>query len=198
MSLRRLRKLVLAATAALLVGAPAIGQAGPIPADVWLEFSFGAVSDPVRGCDPLDPLGPICLGSGLVEALDAPPWTFTSGAAGVLTVTDAGDSGDRFEVFDFGTSLGLTSVPAASGAAQCAPDPLDPIDCLATAGMSSGIFALAAGAHSLTLATVASNDSGLGFLRVSAPLVTVPEPSAVALLAAALLALAIAGARRPA
>src|SRR5205807_246059 len=81
------------------------------------------------GCDPADPAGPFCIPSSgtPTEFLDAPPWTFVAPAAGaLLTVTDAFLAGDRFQVFDFGASLGLTSAPV--GNADCGDDP---IPCLA-------------------------------------------------------------------
>ena len=44
------------------------------------------------------------------------PFTFNAGNQVRLDVTDDFDKGDRFQVFDFGTSLGLTTlVPTLSG-----------------------------------------------------------------------------------
>jgi PEP-CTERM motif len=100
-----------------------------------------------------------------------PAWTFTSSDPIALTVTDAFQSGDQFEIFDFGVSLGFTSVPARG--VNCGSDPLT---CLATPGISTGVFALNAGAHSLTINAV--NDSfGAGYFQASA----VPEPASLLL-----------------
>src|SRR5215471_20558074 len=87
--------------------------AGPILNTTWYEFGFSDVGVSATGCDPADPSGPCCIpGSGTPTTfLDAPPWAFTSLSSATLTVTDAFTSGDRFEVFDFGISIGFTSLP---------------------------------------------------------------------------------------
>jgi hypothetical protein len=177
----------LSTVAVLALAAPV--SAGPITFGDWLEFS---VSDPgvdATGCDPNDPNGPFCIPSGGTPTLflDAPPWTFTAPATGAtLTVTDAFESTERFELFDFGVSLGLTSLPAATAVIDCGDDPLV---CLATAGMSHGTFTLAAGAHSLTIVPTLS-EGGAGYLRVAAA-TAVPEPAVVGLLALALAGMAL-------
>jgi hypothetical protein len=110
--------------------------------------------------------------------LDPAPWTFTSGAAGsTLRVTDAFIAGDRFEVFDFGVSIGLTSL---FGIGDCGDDP---VPCFADPTMSQGTFALASGAHSITFA-VAEGGFGAGYLLLEgddAP--PVPEPATLLLCA---------------
>jgi hypothetical protein len=174
--------------ATLLAFAPPL-SAGPIQPNAWLEF---AVSDPgidATGCDPNDPAGAFCIPSGgtPTQFLDAPPWTFTAPASGAsLTVTDAFESTERFELFDFGSSLGLTSAPAAAAVVDCADDP---VVCLGTTGMSVGSFALAAGAHSITVVPTLSQ-GGAGYLMVTAAAV-VPEPGVLALLAIALSGVAL-------
>lgn len=183
-----------ALVAGLATGVAPAAVAGPITLDTWFEFGFGEVVDPVTGCDPSDPLGPFCIPSSGTPTvfLDAPPWTFTAASSTVLTVTDAFFSGDRFEVRDFGASLGATSAPGAG--VECGDDP---VDCLATAGISHGSFTLAPGPHSLSLVTLASDGGGAGYLLVSAGAV-VSEPASAALLAVALGGLALARRRRPA
>ena len=105
--------------------------------------------------------------------------TATSAA---LTVTDAFTSGDRFQLFDFGASIGLTSLPSAAAIVDCGDDPAV---CLATAGISRATFVLAGGPHSITLVPVLSPDGGgAGYLRVAA---AVPEPGSLVLVAVALL-----------
>jgi hypothetical protein len=160
---------MLFAAAALAFATPA--GADPIPLGTFLEFGFSTVGTPATGCDPADPAGPFCISSsGTVTGfLPAAPWTFVAPAAGaVLTVTDAFLAGERFQLFDFGSSLGLTSAPA--GSADCGDDP---VPCLTTAGISHGAFSLAPGSHSLTLTpTLSPEGGGAGYLRVDA----VPEP----------------------
>jgi PEP-CTERM motif len=164
----------------LVFAAPAF--AGPIVVDTWYEFGFGDVGDVATGCDPADPTGPFCIPSGgtATTFLDAPPWTFTSGATGsTLTVTDAFSSGDRFELFDFGASIGLTSAFGAS--VNCGDDP---VPCLADAGMSHGVFALASGNHSITI-EVAEGGFGSGYLLLQdgGGAEAVPEPATLVLFA---------------
>jgi YVTN family beta-propeller protein len=165
----------------MVLGPPV--EAGPLDADTWYEFSYLDVGDPTFGCDPADPGGLFCTPSSGTPTIfgDAPPWTFDLSAATVLTVVDAFESGDRFEVFDFGVSIGVTSAPQAGG--DCGDDP---VPCLADASMSSGLFALGTGAHSITLGvTESGSGSGSGFLRVS----EVPEPGVVALVGLGLVAI---------
>jgi len=151
--------------------------AGSITPGTFLEFGFTSAGVPATGCDPNDPAGPFCTESSGTPTsfLDAPPWTFVATSIGaVLTVTDAFQAGDQFQIFDFGVSLGLTSAPGSS-AIDCGDDP---VVCLATAGMSQGTFNLAAGNHSITITpTVASQFGGAGYLSVNA----VPEPGTWAL-----------------
>src|SRR5215813_8239350 len=99
-------------------------SAGVISTGVFYEFAFATAGTPATGCDPADPAGPFCLDSSGTPTtfLDAPPWTFNAPSAGILlTVVDAFASGDRFQLFDFGASIGLTSVPAVG--ANCGDDP---------------------------------------------------------------------------
>jgi len=155
-------------------------QAGPIPVNTFLQFSFGEAGTPAVGCDPADPAGAFCIPSGgtATSFLDGPPWTFSSSAATSLIVTDAFESGDRFEIFDFGISLGLTSPPGSP--VDCNDDP---IFCLADPNMSHGTFALGAGSHSLTITpTLAPSGSGSGYLMVVAQATEVAEPAALWLL----------------
>ena len=145
-------------------------KADPLPIGVWTEFSFTAAGTPATGCFPNDPAGNFCIPSSGTPStfLGAPPWTFTSPVASTLTVTDAFEAGDRFQLFDFGASIGLSSLPF--GSADCGDDP---VPCLGTAGISDGLFGLGPGAHSITLTPTLSLGGGSAFLRVDA----VPEPS---------------------
>ena len=175
---------IMIAAIAIAIVAPA--NAGPILLGEWEEFGFGAAGTPATGCDPADPAGGFCIPSSGTPTtfLDAPPWTFLAPVQGaVLIVTDAFLAGDRFEVFDFGLSIGLTSLP--SGSADCGDDP---VPCLSTPGVSNGSFVLTSGNHSLTITPTLSPDGGgAGYLRVDA----VPEPGAMILLAGGLAAISL-------
>lgn len=167
-----------------LLAAPRPAQAGPIPLGSFLQFSFDGAGA-VAGCAPNDALGGFCIGSSGTPTtfLDAPAWTFVAGAGGAtLSVVDAFESGDAFQVFDFGVLVGETS--AAAGGVDCGDDP---VTCLATPGMSMGVFALAAGAHSLSLVALAGSGLGSGYLQVTGSQ-AVAEPASLALTLAALAA----------
>jgi hypothetical protein len=98
-----------------------------------------------------------------------------------LLVTDTFQSGDQFEVLDFGVPIALTSVPAAQGVVDCGDDP---VPCFATAGISTLVEALAAGDHSLTIAALqAPSGGGSGYLRIDAATAAVPEPGTLLLMA---------------
>ena len=167
-------------TAALIGGAVLASPvyAGPILSDTWYEFSFGAPGTSATGCSPVDPAGDFCVPSSGTPTtfLDAPPWTFTAGAGGaVLTVTDAFDSDDQFEILDFGVPIGFTSFPGAI--VNCGDDP---VPCLADPDMSHGFFLMVAGNHSITIAPSAGG-FGAGYLIVESAQV-VPEPATLVLL----------------
>jgi len=105
------------------------------------------------------------------------PWTFTAAFATHLIITDLGRDGDRFEVFDGASSLGLTSAPT-DDSTQCG---MDPDVCLTNAKFSHGDFTLAPGPHSITMQinTNASNSTvGNNAFKVTA---AVPEPGSIML-----------------
>lgn len=168
---------LMAACALLFLALPA--YPGVIQLGDWQQFSFTDAGTPAAGCDPADPLGAFCLSSSGTPSsfLDAPPWTFSSAKGIFLSVTDAFDSGDQFEIFDFGTSIGITSAFAPN--VNCGDDPAV---CLATAGMSSAIFLLGSGDHSITIIPTVSAGGGSAFFQAS----NVPEPGTTALLGAGL------------
>lgn len=104
------------------------------------------------------------------------PFTFVSATPVDLKVTDAFLYGDRFNVYDFGVSIGLTSVPGLSGPSGSG----DPNVAYFDPGFSNGLFSLGAGAHSITFQSIlipAGFPSGGAFFR--ADTAAVPIPSAV-------------------
>jgi hypothetical protein len=117
----------------------------------WQEFRFTGVGVPATGCT-VATCTPSPAGNSVFAP--APPWTFVAGQTGVkLTVTDAFQLGDRFEVFDAGSSLGQTSAVSVGG--NCGGDP---VVCLASA--SKAVFALGQGSHSITITPTASPFGG--------------------------------------
>jgi hypothetical protein len=161
-------------------------SAGPIPFNTFMQFSFEVAGQAVTGCAPDDPNGAFCVASSGTPTsfLDAPAWTFLAPVSGaVLTVVDAFEAGDRFDVFDFGNLLGSTSATVTRPLPDCGDDP---VVCLATVGMDVGIFNLAAGEHSLTLVASRSTGAGSAYLRVAADAGVLPEPGSITLVLAAL------------
>jgi hypothetical protein len=173
MDLRGASRLAVGLLSTMVVAA---AHAGAIPANTFLQFGFAEAGLAATGCDPADPAGPFCIPSSGTPTsfLDAPPWTFTADTDSTLRVIDVFESGDQFEVFDFGISIGLTSVP--DGITDCGDDPAV---CLVEPGMSTAAFLLAAGSHSITLIpTLSLGEGGAGYLFLVA---VVPEPGTLGL-----------------
>jgi PEP-CTERM motif len=181
------KRLVQASLLGAVLATSGAAMAGPIASNIFLQFSFDNVGDKAKGCDPADPAGNFCPASSVTPTgfLDAPAWTFVASAAGAtLTVIDVFLSGEKFDVFDFGQLIGTTSLPPRLGI-DCDEDP---VVCLATPGMSVGIFNLAAGAHSLEL-VLTRGGQGVGYLQVADAVAQVPEPASMALMLGGLAAL---------
>jgi|SRR6185295_1333149 len=133
----------------------------PVPVGgLWLEFQFaesGSFADACTQCTSSSGDNSVFGGR--------PPWKFTAPPAGArLTITDAFALGDRFEVFDFGVSIGKTPTVAASG--DCGNDPEI---CAVSPAVSHAAFNLSAGAHEITIQAIESPyDSGAAYFRVDA------------------------------
>src|SRR5262249_17870806 len=94
----------------------------------------------------------------------APPWTFAAPSDGLtLTVTDAFQKGDVFDVLDNGNLIGSTST-VPTNPASCGSDP---VPCLADSTVSHGVFNLGSGPHSITIRTNTSPfGGGAAYFRV--------------------------------
>jgi hypothetical protein len=167
--------------------------AGPIVPGVWYEFAFTDAGVSPTGCQPADPAGGFCTPSSGTPTTfaDAPTWTFVAAAPTTLTVTDAFEATDRFEILDFGAPIGMTSPLVAGVFVDCGDDPEV---CLPTPGMSTGVFALAAGAHSFTIVPLESGSGGSAYFQVAGE---VPEPTSLLLLATGVAAAALRRRRVP-
>lgn len=181
------RQLARAGLLSAALGLAQVALAGPIGFGTFYQFGFDTAGGAVSGCQPADPAGLFCISSSgtPTEFLDAPAWTFVAGAAGAaLTVIDAFTAGDEFDIFDFGVRIGSTSAASGNLLPDCGDDP---VACLATVGMSTGVFNFAAGAHSLTLVStrLANDFGGSAYLRV-VDAGAVPEPGSTALVLGAM------------
>jgi hypothetical protein len=144
----------------------AVAPAGPITAGgPWNEFSFAGPGSDAKGCAPADPGGASCVPSsaGNSHFIGAPPWIFTAPSDGAtLTVTDAFQIGDTFQVLDNGNLIGSTSAVTTSG--NCGTDP---VPCLADPSVSHGVFNLGPGTHKLTIKMLASPfGTGAAYFRI--------------------------------
>jgi hypothetical protein len=112
-------------------------------------------------------------GTGLVWNSEG-PFTFDVPFATSLKVTDCFQTGDQFEVYDWGVSIGTTS-PVPQGTDWTS----SPDYAFANAPWSSGEFLLGPGAHSITLQVIQNPyDYGTAYLRADG---TVPVPGALLL-----------------
>ena len=85
-----------------LADRPVTATAAISPNGDWFEFAFDDVGVNSSGCFDADPLGPVCgASSGTPTAFaPSPAWTFDCPSGCMLTVTDAFQNGDEFEIFD--------------------------------------------------------------------------------------------------
>jgi hypothetical protein len=164
-------------------------SADPIGVDgSFHEFSFGAATSAVVTCGGVSCTPTV---NPLAEQTSSPPWTF-SGPAEVL-ITDLFQAGDRFEVFDNLSSLGVTSVVANTGVSTCNGD----IGCaLASLAYSHASFSLGAGAHSITIDIIQNATRTSGGAAVFSAVAAVPEPGTWLLLGSGLASLGLAALHR--
>ncbi len=129
----------------------------------WYEFSFTTPFVSATGCAPADPNAGDCTPSsgGNSVFADPHPWTFNAAGAVALTVTDAFTTGDEFDVFDFSAFVGRTS--SAELGSNCGNDP---VPCFADPTVSSGVFTLGPGAHSIMIVPIATAGPGAAYFRV--------------------------------
>jgi hypothetical protein len=146
-----------------------------VPLGVWRQFSFLDAGEPATGCEPFDPDGLFCDESfaGTSTFLGPRPWTFfaPAGFQTQITITDAFEAGDQFQVFDFGSPIGITS-PTVPEAAFCGTNP---DVCLLVPEMSSAVIEVEAGEqHSITIVPLVSPfGAGSAYFRID----LVPEPA---------------------
>ncbi len=179
----KIRTTVLAATFA--VGASAASSA-PINLDTTYSFAFGG-----QGTDIFGTAGTAftdCLNPACVPSPAGVSFEFTLAGTGTLTVLDLFESTDRFEIFNFGASLGTTSAPTDGG--TCGAD----FTCgLADPSYSRGIFALGPGSYSIS-GQQTEGIAGAGAFIVETG--AIPLPTTLPLLLAGLGGLALARRRQ--
>ena len=139
--------------------------------------------------------------SGNLEwiALDgnALSFDFNLSSAAYLSVIDGGFAGDRFQVFDNGNALGLTSSPTHNY-----PDSigLDFDQAFADSHYSRGVFLLSAGQHSisglLSLSALDDSNTPINATVGAVSLTAVPLPAAAGLYAAGAALIGLVSRRR--
>jgi hypothetical protein len=120
----------------------------------WFEFSFSKPNVMVQGCPHIAPFFNCMpsLGTPTNFAKD-PPWNFECPKSGcLLTITDAFLYGDSFKVYEHisgePVQIGTTSIVPTNDSASCGADPEV---CIQDPNISSGIFSLGPGSHSISI-----------------------------------------------
>jgi len=120
-------------------------------------------------------------------------YEFTLSSNAYLLVTDGYDTGDQFELFNFGSSLGRTGNFTSSSS-----NISDPNSAFTSGLYSKGIFLLGAGSHSITGKAISSPyGGGLAFIALSSSVPGgIPEPATWAMMIGGLGAVGVALRRR--
>ncbi|MGH7025195.1 MAG: PEP-CTERM sorting domain-containing protein [Caulobacteraceae bacterium] len=169
------RKTLLIAAAAAALGVIAVpALADNIVQGVWYSAYFGETGSPVTG-----PGANVGTNPSGVLAPAGTTWTITLGSAESLTVVDVEDSGDQFQIFDNGASLGNTTNPTVGDSVgEC-------ISCaLANTDFSRGVFYLGPGTNVINMTFLGSIGTGDVDFYVGAPQTGVPEAATWALMLA--------------
>jgi hypothetical protein len=144
--------------------------AGPIAVNQWYGFSWMSPAPTTATTGNSTPsVDAVIFNPG------ASPWTFNLAGPAEVIAVDGFSSGERFEIFDFGTSLGLTGF-APPGTGGCSGGD-GPLYCLADPHYSNGFFLLGAGNHSITIGVQMGQSAGGAWFEAA----TVPEPSSLML-----------------
>ncbi|MCC5613112.1 PEP-CTERM sorting domain-containing protein [Nostoc sp. CHAB 5834] len=100
------------------------------------------------------------------------PFTYTSSHPTIIDITDDFVKGDQFEIFNFGTSIGFTSlVPVVQDDIEIGPNAA-----FADPTYSSGSFLVDPGSYSITIQAIGQSlSSGRGYIRIRKA--SVPEPT---------------------
>ncbi len=157
----------------LCLGIATTAQATPVSMETWYLGGFDGVGSAVTGAGPA---------AGAINP-GASAWTFSIASDHTLRVFDCCTLGDAFEIFDFGVSLGLTTV----GSATCNST----AGCASGVGLSRGDFLLGAGNHSIDMTLFAGPGFGNLFFIINDTPDRVPEPATLLLAGIALGALGL-------
>ncbi len=179
-----MRKHLLAGAVALAGFTLAATQANatPVTTNTWYEFGFtGMGGDSLVSGVGFVPATNAPDGNPIVQ-VGSPAWTITSAVPLKLYVQDLFLSLDQFDMFNNAVNLGDTSAPIPGS--DCGSDITA---CIANAAFSRGTYILPAGSDSITGIHV-QGVAGAAVFELT-PVAT-PEPSSLAMLGAALLALA--------
>jgi hypothetical protein len=180
----RTRQFFAAAAVAMLALTPVRTEA-QLAKNQWYTFGFRAAGTFAVSGEGFD------LGNNSVAAGDPSTWTFSSLGSFRFLLTDGFLSGDRFELFDGASSLGLTSVPAGQG--SCGTNEAA---CFSAPAMSNRDYLLGAGNYAFGIKITDSPfGGGAGFFRIEDAR-AVPEPTSLALVLGGLLGLTAVARRR--
>ncbi|MEA5504146.1 PEP-CTERM sorting domain-containing protein [Halotia wernerae UHCC 0503] len=115
---------------------------------------------------------PAFFWAGLNQDNSEGPFTYTSSHPTIIDITDDLLKGDQFEIFNFGRSIGFTSlVPDVEDGMEIGPNAA-----FADPTYSSGSFLVDPGSYSITIQAIGQSfDTGRGYIRIRKA--TVPEPT---------------------